>query len=202
MPSFEAETTQGTIKFPEAYRGHWTILFSHPADFTPVCTTEFHAFQTRMESFKKLNTKLIGLSMDQVFSHLEWLEWIHKNLDIKIEFPVIADHSGEIAKKLGMLHPNAGKSTVRAVFVLDPKGIIRTLLYYPGELGRNLEEIHRIVKGLQLADLKKVALPANWPKNEIIGSKVLIPPAKSKQEAEKNKEGNECKDWWFCYKSV
>ncbi|MHA1211306.1 MAG: peroxiredoxin, partial [Candidatus Heimdallarchaeota archaeon] len=122
-PQFKAKTTHGEVNFPDDYQGKWVVLFSHPADFTPVCTTEFHAFQTRKKSFDKLNTELIGLSIDQVYSHIKWVEWIEENLDIEIEFPIIADH-GSIATRYGMIHPNKSSSTVRAVFVVDPEGII------------------------------------------------------------------------------
>ena len=143
VPSFEAQTTSGKIRFPEDYRGKWVVLFSHPADFTPVCTTEFVAFQKRYEEFKKLNCELIGLSIDQVFSHMKWKEWIKEKLGIEIKFPIIADDQGRIAKLLGMIHPSKGTNTVRAVFIIDPKGILRAMIYYPQELGRNMDEILR-----------------------------------------------------------
>jgi len=207
FPSFEAITTQGVKKIPEDYKGKWFVLFSHPADFTPVCTTEFYGFQKRYEDFKKLNCELIGLSIDQVFSHIKWTEWIKENLNEEIKFPIIADDTGKIACMLGMLHPAKGTNTVRAVFIVDPNGILRAVLYYPQELGRNLDEILRMVKGLQTSDKYDVAIPANWPNNEIIGDKVIIPPASSEAEKEnrlkKAKAGEiECKDWWFCYKKV
>jgi len=207
VPSFEAQTTHGKIKIPDDFKGKWFILFSHPADFTPVCTTEFVAFQKRYDEFKKLNCELIGLSIDQVFSHIKWVEWIKENLDVEIQFPIIADDMGNIAKKLGMIHPAKGTNTVRAVFVVDPEGILRLVLYYPQEVGRNMDEILRIVKALQTSDKHGVAIPANWPNNEIIGDKVIVPPASdektAKQRLEDAKAGKiECKDWWLCYKKV
>ncbi len=207
MPSFEAQTTHGKVKIPDDYKGKWFILFSHPADFTPVCTTEFVAFQKRYEKFKELNTELIGLSIDQVFSHIKWVEWIKENLDVEIKFPIIADDTGNIGKLLGMVHPNKGTNTVRAVFVVDPNGIIRLMLYYPQEIGRNMDEILRIVKALQTSDANKVATPANWPENEIVGDHVIIPPASNEKDAksrlEAAKKGEfECFDWWLCHKKL
>ncbi|RLG91298.1 peroxiredoxin [Candidatus Bathyarchaeota archaeon] len=206
-PSFEAQTTKGKIRFPDDYRGRWVVLFSHPADFTPVCTSEFVAFQKRYEEFKKLNCDLIGLSIDQVFSHMKWAEWIKEKLGITIEFPIIADDMGRIASLFGMVHPKKGTNTVRTVFVIDPNGTVRTILYYPQELGRNMDEILRIVKGLQISDENHVAIPANWPNNELIGDKVILPPANNQEAAkerlEKAKTGEfECFDWWFCYKKL
>ena len=207
VPDFEAQTTKGKIKFPQDYKGKWVVLFSHPADFTPVCTSEFVAFQKRFDEFKKINTELIGLSIDQVFSHIKWKEWIKENLDVDIRFPIIADDRGEIANLLGMIHPGKGTNTVRAVFVIDPEGVLRAMLYYPQELGRNMDEILRMVKGLQMSDEKGVALPANWPENEIVGDHAIIPPAGSEKEVkermEKAKKGEiECFDWWLCHKKI
>ena len=207
FPTIEAQTTEGKIVLPEHFKGKWFVLFSHPADFTPVCTTEFVAFQKRYEEFKKLNCELIGLSIDQVFSHLKWKEWINDNLGVKIEFPIIADDNGDIAKQMGMLHPNKGKNTVRAVFIVDPKSVIRAILYYPQELGRNMDEILRMIKGLQLSDKEGVAIPANWPNNEIVKDHVIINPASSEEEkAQRLKdkaEGKiECFDWWLCHKKI
>ncbi|MEM5875087.1 MAG: peroxiredoxin [Candidatus Aenigmatarchaeota archaeon] len=206
-PQFKAITTKGEIEFPNDYKGKWVVLFSHPADFTPVCTTEFVAFQKRYEEFKKLNTELIGLSIDQVFSHIKWVEWIKEKLGIEIEFPIIADDLGKISSMFGMIHEAKGTNTVRAVFVIDPKGIIRAILYYPQEVGRNIDEILRMVRALQTSDRNQVALPANWPNNELIGNKVIIPPAKSEKIAKERlekaaKKEIECYDWWFCYKSL
>jgi len=206
-PSFKAKTTHGTINFPEDYKGKWVVFFSHPADFTPVCTTEFYAFQKRYEDFKKLNVELIGLSIDQVFSHIKWVEWIKEKLGTEIKFPIIADDLGNISKLYGMIHPGKGTNTVRAVFIIDPNGIIRAILYYPQEVGRNMDEILRIIKALQVADKNGVAMPANWPNNELIGSKVIIPPATNEKEAKERlekakKKEIEAFDWWFAYKEV
>ncbi|MFN3691327.1 MAG: peroxiredoxin [Fervidobacterium sp.] len=202
VPEFTAKTTHGVINFPKDYLGKWVVLFSHPADFTPVCTTEFVAFQKRYADFRKLNTELIGLSIDQVFSHIKWVQWINEKLGVKIEFPVIADDRGEIAELLGMIHPAKGTNTVRAVFIIDPNGILRAVLYYPQELGRNMDEILRMVKGLQVNDEYKVALPANWPNNELIGDEVIIPPASDCATAEKRPQEYDCYDWWFCHKKL
>ncbi len=202
FPELEVQTTHGKMKLPEAFKGKWFILFSHPADFTPVCTTEFVAFQKRYEKFKELNCELIGLSIDQVFSHIKWVEWINDKLGVKIKFPIIADDTGKVANKLGLIHQNKGTNTVRAVFIVDDKGIIRTILYYPQELGRNMDEILRIVKGLQISDKEGVAMPANWPNNELINDEVIIPPASDEETAKKRKEEYDCFDWWFCHKKV
>ncbi len=206
FPNITVNTTKGKLDLPKAFEGKWFVLFSHPADFTPVCTTEFVAFQKRYEAFRDLNCELIGLSVDQVFAHLKWEEWIKDNLNVEIEFPIIAD-TGDVAKALGLIHPNKGTNTVRAVFVVDPSGTIRLILYYPQEMGRNMDEVLRVVKGLQITDEHKVALPANWPDNELVGDHAIVPPAgnttevKQRQEAEKQGE-IECFDWWLCHKSL
>ncbi len=202
FPEMEVKTTHGVIKLPDHFAGKWFVLFSHPADFTPVCTTEFVAFQKRYEEFKKLNTELIGLSIDQVFSHIKWTEWIKEKLGVEIKFPIIADDMGEVAKKLGMIHPGKGTNTVRAVFIVDDKGIIRLILYYPQEIGRNMDEILRAVKALQTSDKNGVATPANWPENELIKDRVIIPPASTVEEAAKRPQEYDCYDWWFCHKSL
>lgn len=187
IPSLTVQTTHGIKKIPEDYKGKWIVLFSHPADFTPVCTTEFVAFAKRNEEFKKLNAELIGLSIDQVYSHIKWVEWIKEKLGIEIPFPIIADDMGEVAKALGMVHPGKGTNTVRAVFVIDPEGTIRLMIYYPQEIGRQVDEVLRALKALQISDANKVAMPENWPNNELIKDKVIIPPPKDIVEAEKRK---------------
>jgi len=203
FPEMEVQTTHGIKKLPDDYKGKWLILFSHPADFTPVCTTEFYAFQKRYDEFRKLNTELLGLSIDQVFSHIKWKDWIKENLNVEIQFPIIAD-DGKVARKLGMIHPRKGSSTVRAVFFIDPKGIIRAMLYYPQELGRNMNEFLRMLRGFQIADEHDVAIPANWPDNELFGDHVIIPPASDVETAKKRLEDKsiECLDWWLCHKKV
>jgi peroxiredoxin (alkyl hydroperoxide reductase subunit C) len=183
------------------------VLFSHPGDFTPVCTTEFVAFAKKAEEFKKINTELIGLSVDQVFAHIKWVEWIEEKLGVKIPFPVIADELGRVAFQLGMIHPQKGTNTVRAVFVVDDKGILRLMMYYPQEVGRSVGEVLRAVKALQVSDANKVALPENWPNNELIGNKVIVPPAATEEAAkerlQKAQKGElECFDWWFCYREL
>ncbi|NOZ92180.1 peroxiredoxin [bacterium 3DAC] len=206
FPEVEVKTTHGMMKLPEAFKGKWFILFSHPADFTPVCTTEFYAMQKRLDEFKKLGVEVIGLSVDQVFSHLKWMEWIEEKLGEKIEFPVIADDRGNVAEALGMI-PEGATITARAVFVVDPNGVIRAIVYYPAEVGRDWDEIIRLVKALQTSDAKGVALPHKWPNNELIGDKAIVPPAgtvdqiKEREEA-KAKGEIECYDWWFCYKEL
>ena len=201
FPKIKVQTTQGIMNIPEDFKGRWFVLFSHPADFTPVCTTEFVAFQKRYDEFKKLDCKLIGMSIDQVFSHIKWVQWIKENLDVQIEFPIIAAND-EIAKKFGMLHPGKGTNTVRAVFIGDPNGKVRLILYYPQEIGRNMDEIVRVVKALQIADNNSVAIPAGWPENELIGDRVIIPPASDMKTAEERPKQYECYDWWLCHKKL
>ena len=202
FPKMEVVTTQGVSNLPGDYKGKWFILFIHPADFTPVCTTEFVAFQNLMGEFKKLNTELIALSVDQVFSHIKWVQWIKEELKVEIQFPVIADDTGNVSKKLSLIHPGKGSNTVRAVFIIDPEGIIRSIIYYPQELGRNMDEIVRMVKGLQISDKEKVALPAGWPDNELVKDHVIIPPASDIETAEKRPKEYDCFDWWFCHKKL
>ncbi len=201
FPSVEVQTTQGKVELPDVYSGKWFVFFSHPADFTPVCTTEFVAFQKRYDDFKKLGCELIGLSIDQVFSHIKWVEWIKDNLKVEIKFPIIAD-TGKVANLLGLIHPGKGTNTVRAVFVVDPNATIRAILYYPQELGRNMDEILRMVKGFQISDREKVGIPANWPENELIKDEVIIPPPTDEKSAKERKDQYECFDWWFCHRKL
>jgi peroxiredoxin 2/4 len=199
-------TTRGEMVLPNDMKGKWFVLFSHPADFTPVCTTEFVAFQKRYDKFREFNCELIGMSVDQVFSHIKWEEWIQEKLDVEIEFPIIAD-TGAVAQKLGLIHPGKGTNTVRAVFIVDDKGTIRIIFYYPQELGRNMDEILRAVEAMQFSDKNGVAMPANWPENELVGDNVIIPPAKDVKTAKERLAGAsrgeyECYDWWFCHKKA
>lgn len=206
FPEMTVQTTRGVFDLPSHFKDKWFVLFSHPADFTPVCTTEFIAFQQRYDKFKALNCELIGLSVDQVFAHISWEKWIKKNMDVEIEFPIIAD-TGAVAETLGIVHPGKGSNTVRAVFVVDTKGILRTMLYYPQELGRNMDEILRIVKAMQISDANGVAMPADWPNNAILKDRVIIPPATdidmASDRLKKAEEGEfECFDWWLCHKKL
>lgn len=206
FPKMTVQTTRGIKNLPEDYKGQWFVLFSHPADFTPVCTTEFIAFQQRYEEFKKMNTELIGLSVDQVFAHIKWEEWIKDNMNVEIKFPIIAD-TGKVAETLGLIHPGKGTNTVRAVFIVDADSKIRIMLYYPQELGRNMDEILRVVKAMQTADQNKVAMPANWPNNEILKDRVIVPPATdldmvAARKAAADKGEIECYDWWLCHKEL
>lgn len=200
LPEMTVQTTHGMRTLPDDYKGKWLVLFSHPADFTPVCTTEFMAFAERKDKFDALNAELLGLSIDQIFSHIKWDEWIEENMDVQIPFPIIADMDGGVSAKLGMVHPGKGSQTVRAVFLVDPKGFIRLILYYPQEIGRNMEEILRALEALQVSDRDGVAMPANWPNNDFMKDRVIIPPAKTVQDAKKRKTEYECYDWWFCHK--
>ncbi len=202
FPEMKVITTHGKMNLPKDMKGKWFVLFSHPADFTPVCTTEFVAFQKRMDQFRELDTELIGMSVDQVFSHIKWIQWIKENLDIKIDFPVIADDTGKVSAELGLIHPGKGTNTVRAVFIVDPESTIRAILYYPQEVGRNMDEIVRMIKAFQTSDKEKVAMPANWPENELIKDRVIVPPAMTEKDAEERMEKYECYDWWLCHKKI
>ncbi len=207
FPELKVVTTHGVKNLPGDYAGKWFVLFSHPADFTPVCTTEFVAFQKRYDKFRALNCELIGLSVDQVFSHIKWEEWIKEKVGVQIEFPIIAD-TGAVANALGLVHPGKGTNTVRAVFIVDDKGNVRIIFYYPQELGRNMDEILRAVKAMQISDKYKVAMPAHWPDSEVVGpNHVIIPPAadvKTKEDRlAKAAAGEfECLDWWLCHKKL
>lgn len=201
FPSLSVQTTQGHMELPKDMKGSWFVLFSHPADFTPVCTTEFVGFQKLMPEFEKLETKLIGLSVDQVFSHIKWIEWIKEKLGVEITFPVIAANDS-IANALGLLHPGKGTNTVRAVFVVDPTSKVRLVLYYPQEAGRNMQEILRIVKALQISDKNGVAMPCDWPNNCLIKDHVIVPPASNVKDAATRLKDYEGYDWWFCHKGL
>ncbi|MEL3906149.1 MAG: peroxiredoxin [Treponema sp.] len=201
FPELQVQTTHGPMSLPGDLKGSWFVLFSHPADFTPVCTTEFVAFQQLTPEFDKLGVKLIGLSVDQIFSHIKWIEWIKEKLNIQITFPVVAANDS-IANSLGLLHPGKGTNTVRAVFVVDPNGKLRLVLYYPQEIGRNMHEILRAVKALQISDKNGVAIPADWPENSLIKDRVIIPPASNVSDAEKRLKEYEGFDWWFCHKEL
>ena len=201
FPQLAVSTTHGTLNLPGDLKGSWFVLFSHPADFTPVCTTEFVAFQKLVPEFDKLGVKLIGLSIDQIQSHLKWIEWIKEKLGVEITFPVIAANDS-IANKIGLLHPGKGTNTVRAVFIVDPNGKVRLVIYYPQEIGRNMEEIVRAVKALQTSDKNKVALPADWPNNGLIKDRAIIPPPPTEAEAKKRLKEYEGYDFWFCHKAL
>lgn len=207
-PSFQAKSTKGFISFPYDFKGSWVVFFSHPADFTPVCTTEFMTLEAMKSEFEQINTKLLGLSVDSLSSHLAWLKDIKENINYKglnevdVDFPVIDDLNGNIARKYGMIQPKADNTkTVRAVFIIDPKSIIRAILYYPQSTGRNLDEIKRIVIALQTADKFNVVTPANWE----TGDEVIIPPPLNKKEAIERLESMEnikCYDWFLCFKQL
>ncbi len=205
-PSFTAVTTQGVIHFPEDYKGKWVILFSHPADFTPVCTTEFMTFASMMEEFEALNTKLIGLSVDSIYSHIAWLrkiqelEWKDKK-HLEVTFPLIEDIRMEVANQYGMMQPGASNTqAVRAVFIIDPGAKIRTILYYPLSTGRNFDEIKRIIQALQKADIEQCATPADWRP----GDDVILPTAGScgtaKDRVEYQGDDQYCLDWFMCFR--
>ena len=208
-PSFTAKTTQGIINFPEGFEGKWKILFSHPADFTPVCTSEFMTFASMQPEFEALNCQLVGLSVDGLYSDIAWLRTIKEKIeykgmkDVEVTFPLIEDITMEVAKKYGMIQPNENSTqAVRAVFFIDPKNIIRTIIYYPLSLGRNFDELKRVLIGLQTADQFGVALPADWRP----GDEVIVPTAGScgvaKERMETKEEYMHCYDWFFCTRKL
>jgi len=208
-PSFKAMTTQGEINFPDQFAGSWVILFSHPADFTPVCTSEFMTFASMEDKFAEANCKLVGLSVDGLYSHIAWLRTIKEKIEYKgmknveVKFPLIEDITMEVARKYGMIQPGESSTkAVRAVFLIDPKGIIRAIIYYPLSLGRNFDELYRALIALQTADAFSVATPADWRP----GDDVIVPPPGScgvaKERVEAKEEGVTCHDWFFCLKKL
>lgn len=207
-PAFTAESTKGEIHFPEDYKGKWVILFSHPADFTPVCTSELFTFAQMSDEFCKLNTELLGLSVDSVSSHLAWLKSIEEEVrfkgqkNVKIDYPVITDIKMTVAKKYGMIQPNASDTkAVRAVFFIDPEAKVRAILYYPLTNGRNFQEIKRLLIALQTTDEHHVSTPADWqPGDDVV---VAAPATLDEIAAEKNKkDGCECSTWYFCTRKL
>lgn len=208
-PEFRAQTTQGPINFPTDYNGKWKILFSHPADFTPVCTSEFMTFGKMTSQFEALNTQLVGLSVDGLQSHIAWLRTIREKIDwkgmehVEVRFPLVVDITMEVAKMYGMIQPGeSSTAAVRAVFFIDPSNTIRTIMYYPLSLGRNFDEIKRVLIGLQTIDAFGVALPADWRE----GDEVIVPPAGSCGVAKERMEGADptlhCYDWFFCTRQI
>ena len=207
-PEFKAVTTQGEINFPSDYKGKWAILFSHPADFTPVCTSEFMTFASLESKFEAANCKLVGLSVDGLYSHIAWLRTIKEKIeyngmkDVEVKFPLIEDITMDVAKKYGMMMPGESSTkAVRAVFFVDPKGIIRAIIYYPLSLGRNFDELYRALIAMQTADAFSIATPADWRP----GDDVIVPPAGScgvAKDRMESKEGMKCYDWFFCTKKL
>ncbi len=203
-PAFKAETTQGPVSFPEDFRGKWLVFFSHPADFTPVCTTEFMTFASMQPEFEKLNCKLLGLSIDSTYSHIAWLRTIKEKIQFKdmkgveVTFPVISDLTMEVSKKFGMLQPAASNTqAVRAVFVIDPEATVRAILYYPLSNGRNMQEIKRLIQAMQISDAENVATPAQWQP----GDEVIVPPAGScgtaSERVERPAKDTKVLDWFM-----
>ncbi len=193
-PDFEAKTTHGPLRLSDL-RGKWVVLFSHPADFTPVCSTEFVEFARRSDEFRQKNAQLVGLSVDSVTAHIAWIRNMQDHFGVKIDFPVIADLDTKVAQRYGLIHPGASETaTVRAVFIIDDKGVVRAVIYYPMSLGRNIDEILRAVEALQTADANACATPANWKP----GDKVIVPPPQTLEDAEKRMGSDyEVTDWYF-----
>ncbi len=198
-PDFKAVSTHGEISLSD-YLGKWVVLFSHPADFPPVCTTEFVEFARRFDDFQARNVQLIGLSIDSVYAHIAWVRNIEQNFGVSVKFPVIADLDMKVAMSYGMIHPGAANTaTVRCVFIIDDKGMVRAMIYYPLSNGRNIDEVVRIIDALQTHEKYKVATPANWQP----GDMVIVPPPVTQQGADdRTKAGYEMKDWYFCKKDL
>lgn len=206
-PSFKAKTTQGEIDFPKCFEGKWVVFFSHPADFTPVCTTEFMTFASMQPEFEKRNCKLLGLSIDSIYAHIAWLRTIKEKIqykdmkNVEVTFPVIEDLKMDVSRAFGMLQPGASSTqAVRAVFMIDPKGIVRAILYYPLSNGRNMDEVMRLLIAMQTSDAHGIATPANWR----LGDDVIVPPPGScgvaKDRTEKADPDVKCLDWFMCLK--
>ncbi|MCB0719500.1 MAG: peroxiredoxin [Bacteroidetes bacterium] len=202
-PEFEAKTTQGIKKLTD-YRGRYLVLFSHPADFTPVCTTEFVAFAKHYDEFRSLDCELLGLSIDSNYAHLAWIQNVKEKLGVSIPFPIIEDLSMKVANAYGMIHPGSSEtSAVRALFVIDKEGVLRAMIYYPKDNGRSIREVIRLVKALQTTDRHKVATPEGWQP----GDRVVVPPPQTADAAEMRKKeaetaGYECVDWYLCTRSL
>ncbi len=199
-PDFEALTTTGNLKFSEYNKGSWVVFFSHPADFTPVCTTEMSGFANEKEFFAKHNTKLMGLSIDSIHAHIAWVNAVHEKTGVLFEFPIVADISMEVSKLYGMLQPGESETAaVRAVFIMDPEGKVRLIMYYPLNVGRNMAEIKRALVALQTSDEHKVAMPLDWQ----IGDKVIVPAPKTVEALAERKSSNlEMVDWYLAKKSI
>ncbi len=208
-PSFAADTTQGKINFPGDYKGKWVIFFSHPADFTPVCTTEFITFASMQEEFRELNCELLGLSIDSTFSHIAWLRTIREKVafrgyhNVEVTFPVISDLTMDVSRAYGMLQPSASTTqAVRAVFLIDPESTVRAILYYPLSNGRNFQEIKRLLVAIQTSDKYGVATPADWQP----GEEVIVPPPGScgaaKERVESKDPSLRCVDWFLCFRHL
>ena len=199
-PDFKALTSVGELQFSEYNKGSWVIFFSHPADFTPVCTTELTEFARREEEFRKMNTKLLGLSIDSIHSHIAWINNVKKNLGVTMRFPLIADIDMSVSKRYGMLQPGESETAaVRAVFFIDPNGKIRLIMYYPLNVGRNMEEVVRVLQALQAADEHKIACPLNWKP----GEKVIVPPPKTVASMEEREKSDyEMVDFYLARKSL
>lgn len=202
-PDFQAKSTHGVIRLSDyTTRGKWVLLFSHPADFTPVCTTEFVEFARKHQEFEKRNVQLIGVSIDSIYAHIAWVNNIEQNFGVKVEFPVVADLDQKVAASFGLVHEAVSDTAaVRAVFFIDPKGLVRALLYYPLSLGRNIDEIIRVFDALQTAEANAVSIPANW----VPGKPVIVPPPLTKHDADARMKNNgdlKVVDWYFAQKEL
>ncbi|OQA04192.1 MAG: Selenocysteine-containing peroxiredoxin PrxU [bacterium ADurb.Bin400] len=199
FPDYELQTTLGKIRLSESYSGRWWILLAHPGAFTPISTTELIALQNKIVEFKRIGCEIVGLSSDQIFSHIKWKEWIAEKLTVKVEIPLVADEDGKLARRLNMIHSRA-TLPVRSVVIVDPKGIIRLIMHYPDEIGRSTGELWRAVRALQVATDQEAYMPADWPKNEVIGNSIVLPPATDERSAQRRIKQDRCYDWWFCYR--
>ncbi len=198
-PDFKAKTTHGDRSLSD-YKGKWLILFSHPADFTPVCTTEFIGFQKHADTFRRMNCELIGLSIDSLYSHLAWVQNIKEKFGVEISFPIIEDIKMDVAKAYGMVHPGAADTqAVRATFFIDPNGILRAMVYYPMSNGRSIDEFVRLLQAMQTSDANKIATPEGWTP----GCDVIVPPPKTAEAvAARAGEGYNTVDWYYSTKKL
>ncbi len=199
FPKTEVKTSCGKLTLPDEYEGQWFVLFSHPADYTPVCTSELISFANRREEFNRLNCELIGLSLDEAHIHEEWLADMEEKFEVNLDFPVIADEEAELARRLGLIHQSEEARTERATIIVDPEGTIRLIDFYPIEIGRRVGEVLRALDALQVSDENDVTLPANWPDNELIGDDVMVDPDEARERDSKRQLHG---DWWFCHRQL
>lgn len=202
LRNYKVQTTKGIKFIPKDYSGSWLVLFSHSGAFTPVCTSEYVEFARANSAFRKIDCQLLGVSGDQIYIQLKWLQWMKSNLGVRVPFPVISDPAGRLTRDLGMYHPAHSDALSRTVIIVDDNHVVRYIAHYPNEVGRNIEEIHRMVKALQTADRHKAGVPANWPESSLVGKSIVLNPPKDEKAVEERLKKRNCFDWWFCYKRV
>ncbi|MEM0340285.1 MAG: peroxiredoxin [Acidilobaceae archaeon] len=202
LPKVKIETTQGTKTLPEDYRGKWLVIFSYPANFTGLSATELAALALSYEEFRRLNTEVLGISVDTIFSHLEWMKWFEEKLNIRIEFPLIADPTGIVSRALCLIHAQPVLKPVRASIIVDEEGIVRSVLYYPKYVGRSVRELLRILYALQINKSTDKLIPAEWPEGVLVGEKLLTHPAHRAKEMKERLKSSNCIEWWMCFEEI